>query len=79
MWLHRDRSIDDVRAAKAGPPLCGRPGKAAAGVDRLGRAAWPALRLSPTQPPSPADHGHLRWGVWTPMLFRLDLAGVVAT
>src|SRR5688572_26249116 len=55
---HRDRRSDDVRAAKAGPPLRGRPGKAAEGVECLGRAAWPGLRLSPTQPPSLADPGY---------------------
>jgi len=27
MCIHRDRRSDEVRAAKAGPPLCGRPGK----------------------------------------------------
>ena len=41
MIIHRDRRSDDVRAAKAGPPLCGRPGKGLAGVDRLGRATGP--------------------------------------
>jgi hypothetical protein len=85
MKIHRDRSRDDVRAAKDGPPLRGRPGKwtganiprmlaamlgawrpdHAGGVEHLGRAAWPALRPSPTQPPSPADHGHLRLWVRT--------------
>ncbi len=34
------------------PPLRGRSGKAAGGVERLGRAAWPARRRSPAQPPS---------------------------
>jgi hypothetical protein len=57
---HRDRPSDAVRAAKDNPPLRGRPGKAAGGVETLGRAAWPGRRLSPAQPPSPADPDHLR-------------------
>ena len=42
MQMHRDRSSDAVRAAKASPPLRGRPEKAAGCVDRLGRATSPA-------------------------------------
>ncbi len=60
MKNHRDRPSDDARAAKASPPLRGRPDKVAGGVEHLGRAPWPALRRSPAQPPSPADHGHLQ-------------------
>ena len=60
MKIHRDRPSDEVRAAKDSPPLCGRPGKAAGGVECLGRATRPALRPSPIQPPSLADPGHLR-------------------
>ena len=44
MRIHRDRPSDDVRAAKAGPPLRGWPWQAAGFVERLGRAARPALR-----------------------------------
>jgi hypothetical protein len=65
MRIHRDRSNDEVRAAKDSPPLRGWPGKVAGCVDRLGRASRPALRRSPIQPPSPANHGHLRYGVRT--------------
>ncbi|HEY5721095.1 MAG TPA: hypothetical protein VIT45_02110 [Allosphingosinicella sp.] len=65
MKIHRDRSIDAVRAAKDSPPLCGRSGKAAGVVDPLGRATRPVLRRSPVQPPSPADHGHLQCWVRT--------------
>ena len=60
MANHRDRSIDDAQAAKAGPPLRGRPEKPAGGVGHLGRATWPALRRPPIQPASPADPGHLQ-------------------
>src|SRR5688500_17292465 len=65
MKIHRDRSNDDVRAAKDSPPLRGWPWKAAGGVEHLGRAAWPALRPSPCQPPSTANPDHLRYGVRT--------------
>ena len=41
MKIHRDRSRDDVRAAKDNTPLRGRPEKAAGGVGHLGRAARP--------------------------------------
>jgi len=43
MDFHSDRSNDDVRAAKDSPPLCGRSGKAAGGVGRLGRTTGPAF------------------------------------
>jgi len=43
MDFHGDRPIDDVRAAKDSPPLCGRPGKAAGGVERLDRTTGPAF------------------------------------
>ena len=59
--MHCDRSNDGVRAAKAGPPLCGRPGKAAAGVDRLGRATGPSygsLLLSRLPRPITATSGY---------------------
>src|SRR4051812_50217887 len=65
MMIHRDRPSDAVQAAKDSPPLRGRPGKAAGGVEHLGRASWPARRRSPSQPPSPADPGHLRLRVRT--------------
>ena len=65
MKIHRDRRSDAVRAAKDSPPLRGRPERPAAGVERLVRAVLPALRPSPSQPASPADHGHLRYWVWT--------------
>ncbi len=67
MLMHRDRSRDAAQATEDSPPLRGRPGKAAGGVEPLGRTSWSALRVSPTQPLSPADHGHLRWWVWTLM------------
>ncbi len=60
MKIHRDRSNDAVRAAKDSPPLCGRPEKAAAGVDRLGRAAGPpfaSLLLSRLLRAIPATSG----------------------
>ena len=60
MFMHRDRSIDEVRAAKASPPLCGRPDKAAAGVDRLGRVTNPpfgSLLLSRLLRPITATSG----------------------
>ena len=65
MKIHRDRSSDAVQAAKDSPPLRGRPGKAAGGVECLDRAARPGLRPSPSQPPSPADPDHLQPHVWT--------------
>jgi hypothetical protein len=49
-----------LTAAKDSPPLRGWPWKAAGCVEHLGRAARPALRHSPAQPPSTANHGHLR-------------------
>ena len=86
MAFHRDRRSDEDRAAKASPPLRGRPGKPAGGVERLGRATWPALRPSPIQPASPADPDHLSSWTWTPMsdllriadLGRDDLARILA-
>src|SRR3954468_15569336 len=65
MKIHRDRPSYGVQAAKDSPPLRGRPGKAAGGVEHLGRASWPARRRSPSQPPSPADPGHLRLPIQT--------------
>jgi hypothetical protein len=44
-----------------GPPLCGRPGKATAGVDSLGRATGPScgsLLLSRLPRPITAAFGH---------------------
>ena len=61
MKIHRDRSHDDVRAAKDSPPLCGRPGKAAGGVEHLGRATGPpfgALLSSHLPRPITATSGH---------------------
>src|SRR5688500_13086230 len=63
MKIHRDRPRDDVRAAKDSPPLRGWPRKVADGGELLGRAAWPALRPSPCQPPSSANPDHLRYRV----------------
>ncbi len=60
MLMHRDRRNDDARAAKASPPLRGRPEKPAGGVERLERATRPARRRPPIQPASPADPGDLR-------------------
>ena len=59
MCMHRDRRSDEVRAAKAGPPLCGRPGRRLrASIALDGLPARPAaLSYSAA---SSADHGHLR-------------------
>jgi hypothetical protein len=60
MFINRDRQSDEVRAVKDSPPLRGRPGKAAAGVDRLGRATGPScgsLLLSRLPRPIPANTG----------------------
>src|SRR5687768_14511077 len=65
MRIHRDRPSDAVRGAKAGPPFRGWPWQAAGFVEHLGRAARPALRPSPAQPPATANHGHLRHRVRT--------------